>query len=212
MQDEAAVVKEAKPLQSARFNSYTKAGIDPVEAFALLSSTDASNYFDMVLACGLRNGEESKVAAELFVKEMWYSVSHVLPSCTRTKALPYGNFTRHPCYSMLVCKSESDRQRFARPRTGCSLLMCCPEAGGHRLQGLCLDLKNLRLSPRLLARLAHQVAGKPELHRVTKQLLPDLCQARSSSFAYPTSPLHASELVRYLRPLAWPYVAASILR
>ena len=79
MQDEAAVVKEAKPLQSARFNSYTKAGIDPVEAFALLSSTDASNYFDMVLACGLRNGEESKVAAELFVKEMWYSVSRVLP-------------------------------------------------------------------------------------------------------------------------------------
>ena len=91
MQEEAAVVKEAKPLQSARFNSYTKAGIDPVEAFALLSSTDASNYFDMVLACGLHRGEESKVAAELFVKEMWYSVSGVsqIPSCTQTEALRF---------------------------------------------------------------------------------------------------------------------------
>ena len=62
--------------------------------------------------------------------------------------------------------------------------MCCPETESHRLQGLCLDLKNLRLSPRLLARLAHQVAGKQELHRVTKQLLPDLCQVRSFSLAY----------------------------
>ena len=62
--------------------------------------------------------------------------------------------------------------------------MCWSETGERHLQGLCLDLKNLRLSPRLLARLAHQVAGKQELHRVTKQLLPDLCQVRSFCFAH----------------------------
>lgn len=103
---------------------------------------------------------------------------------------------------MLVCKCEADLQRSAGLWKRCSLPVCCPETGAHSLQGLCLDLKNLRLSPRLLARLAHQVAGKQELHRVTKQLLPDLCQVRSASFAHSTSPLHASELVRQLRPLA----------
>ena len=106
MQEEAAVVKEAKPLQSARFNTYTKAGIDPVEAFALLSSTDASNYFDMVLACGLRNGEESKVAAELFVKEMWYSVSRVSPPTPIPKHFLPAVCAKHPCGSRLVCKTE----------------------------------------------------------------------------------------------------------
>jgi hypothetical protein len=71
--DEAAVVKETKPLQSARFNGYIKAGIDHVEAFALLSNKDAADFFDLVLQ-GVRRGEEARTAAELFVKEMWYSV------------------------------------------------------------------------------------------------------------------------------------------
>lgn len=71
------MVKETRPLQSARFNNYIKAGINHVEAFALLSNKDASDYFDLVLGAGVRRGEESKVAAELFVKEMWYSVRRV---------------------------------------------------------------------------------------------------------------------------------------
>ncbi len=72
-EDEAAVVKETKPLQSARFNIYIKAGVEHVEAFALLSDKDASDYFDLVMQ-SVRKGEETKVAAELFVKEMWYTV------------------------------------------------------------------------------------------------------------------------------------------
>ena len=68
------MVKEARPLQSARFTSYTKAGVDHVEAFALLSNKDASDYFDLVLQ-SVRKGEQARVAAELFVKEMWYTVS-----------------------------------------------------------------------------------------------------------------------------------------
>ncbi len=71
------MVKETRPLQSARFTSYIKAGVDHVEAFALLSSKDASDYFDLVLQ-SVRKGEQAKVAAELFVKEMWYTVS---PPC-----------------------------------------------------------------------------------------------------------------------------------
>ena len=73
-EETAAVVKETRPLQSARFTSYTKAGVDHVEAFALLSNTDASDYFDLVLQ-SVRKGEQARVAAELFVKEMWYTVS-----------------------------------------------------------------------------------------------------------------------------------------
>ena len=44
------------------------------------------------------------------------------------------------------------------------------------VQGLCLDLKNLRMSPKLLARLAYSVAGKQDVRKVVGQLLPDLCQ------------------------------------
>lgn len=84
-EDEAAVVKETKPLQSARFNNYIKAGIEHVEAFALLSDKDASDYFDLVMQ-SVRKGEETKVAAELFVKEMWYTVrawhGYLSPLCT----------------------------------------------------------------------------------------------------------------------------------
>lgn len=117
LDDETAVVKETKPLQSARFNGYIKAGIDHVEAFALLSNKDAADFFDLVLQ-GVRRGVESRTAAELFVKEMWYS-------------------------------------------------------------GLCLDLKNLRMAPKLLARLARYVSNKQDVRKVASQLLPDLCQGVS---------------------------------
>ena len=90
------------------------------------------------------------------------------------------------------------------------MLMCCSETAEHHLQGLCLDLKNLRLSPRLLARLAHQVAGKQELHRVTKQLLPDLCQVCRVLLCNTQSPLHASELMKHLRSPVWPCTAAGV--
>ena len=49
-------------------------------------------------------------------------------------------------------------------------MRCCCE------QGLCLDPKSLRMSPKLLARLAHSVAGKDEVRKVVGQLLPDLCR------------------------------------
>ena len=125
MQDEAAVVKEANPLQSARFNTYTKAGIDPVEAFALLSSTDASNYFDMVLACGLRSGTESKVAAELFVKEMWYSVSRVPPPASIPKHSLPAVCTHHPCGSMDAKVSPTGSALLGCEK-GCSQSVCSP--------------------------------------------------------------------------------------
>ena len=48
------------------------------------------------------------------------------------------------------------------------------------MQGLCLDLKHLRMSPKLLARLAHSVAGKQDVRKVVGQLLPDLCQVWTS--------------------------------
>ena len=44
------------------------------------------------------------------------------------------------------------------------------------LQGLCLDLKNLRMAPKLLARLARYVSNKQDMRKVASQLLPDLCQ------------------------------------
>ena len=44
-----------------------------MEAFALLSNKDAADFFDLVLQ-GVHRGKEARTAAELFVKEMWYSV------------------------------------------------------------------------------------------------------------------------------------------
>ena len=58
-------------------------------------------------------------------------------------------------------------------------MIACIFAEGHYplyLQGLCLDLKNLRMAPKLLARLARYVSNKQEVRKVASQLLPDLCQ------------------------------------
>ena len=53
------MVKEARPRQSARFASYIKAGVEHVEAFALLSNKDASDYFDLVLQSVRKGGTVS---------------------------------------------------------------------------------------------------------------------------------------------------------
>ena len=72
---------------------------------------------------------------------------------------------------MPVCKSEGV----------CSLACSASAARLCHAQGLCLDLKNLRMSPKLLARLASSVAGKQDVRKVVGQLLPDLCQVRAPS-------------------------------
>lgn len=58
-----------------------------MEAFALLSNKDAADFFDLVLQ-GVRRGVESRTAAELFVKEMWYSVRlRSVTSCCKRHAV-----------------------------------------------------------------------------------------------------------------------------
>ena len=58
-----------------------------MEAFALLSNKDAADFFDLVLR-GVRRGEESRTAAELFVKELWYSMRlGSLTSCSERHAV-----------------------------------------------------------------------------------------------------------------------------
>lgn len=61
----------------------------------------------------------------------------------------------------------------------------------YHKQGLCLDPKNLQMSPKLLARLAHSVAGKADVRKVVGQLLPDLCQVRPPPAACASLPCFA---------------------
>lgn len=73
-------------------------------------------------------------------------------------------------------------------------------------QGLCLDLKNLRMSPNLLARLAHSVAGKQDVRKVVGQLLPDLCQVRTPSCSLANLPcltLFTGHVVARSRERPW---------
>jgi hypothetical protein len=63
------------PVLTAHYHAYVRSGVDAVEAFAIMSNKEASAYFDRVLEAGLLRGEQCRLAAKIFVKEIWYSVS-----------------------------------------------------------------------------------------------------------------------------------------
>lgn len=64
-----------RPLLTSHYQDYIEAGVNPVEAFALMSDPAASAYFDNVLACGIQRGADCCMAGEILVKHIWYTVS-----------------------------------------------------------------------------------------------------------------------------------------
>ncbi|CAL8471320.1 g10862 [Coccomyxa elongata] len=62
-----------RPLLTSHYQDYVEAGVNPVEAFALMSDPAASAYFDNVLACGIQRGADCCMAGELLVKHIWYT-------------------------------------------------------------------------------------------------------------------------------------------
>ena len=65
---------------NSRFNRYVNCGVGQVEAFALATSPLASALFDRVIAAGLEPGVTVELAADLLVKEIWYTV-RAAPAC-----------------------------------------------------------------------------------------------------------------------------------
>lgn len=55
-----------------------EAGVNAMEAFALMSDPAASAYFDRVLDSGILRGPCCCMAAEILVKHIWYTVRFCL--------------------------------------------------------------------------------------------------------------------------------------
>lgn len=63
-----------KPLLTSHYKRYVEAGVNAVEAFALMSDPAATAYFDAVLASGILWGPACRMAGEMLVKHIWYTV------------------------------------------------------------------------------------------------------------------------------------------
>lgn len=63
-----------KPLLTSQYKRYVEAGVNAVEAFALMSDPAATAYFDAVLASGIQRGPTCCIAGETLVKHIWYTV------------------------------------------------------------------------------------------------------------------------------------------
>ncbi|KAK9918840.1 hypothetical protein WJX75_007441 [Coccomyxa subellipsoidea] len=68
-----ATVPKDKPLLTSQYKHYVEAGVNAVEAFALMSDPAATAYFDAVLASGIQRGPTCCIAGEMLVKHMWYT-------------------------------------------------------------------------------------------------------------------------------------------
>ena len=89
------------PLHSPKFNGYVQAGVGQVEAFALATCAPASAYFDSVMSAGLQSGPRTEFTAQLFVKEIWYTVRKATGVC-QNKVLHEFGLPPSCCTSTLV--------------------------------------------------------------------------------------------------------------
>ncbi len=153
----AKQASQDRPLLTSHYQDYVEAGVNPVEAFALMSDPAASAYFDNVLGCGIQRGANCCMAGELLVKHIWYTVRAHQSWHVWLEDFPA---------ALHVCSPKVPRHR---------------TAGHGVLQGLQLHMSENKLTPLLLSKLAAYASGKAESLKAVIKVLPELCQVHPDS-------------------------------
>ena len=181
-------------LHSSKFNGYVRAGVGQVESFAIATCAPASAYFDAVLAAGLERGGPTEFTAQLFFRCAGHMCCTVCLNCLHHAAVLVAqvNITG-VAHSVMDCSDLLERRSHGilswhligpRRLSRCNTSFL-PSFREIWYGGLQLGIEAIRLSPRLLAKLAQYAVGKDACTKAVIKLLPELCQVPSRDMAYP---------------------------